>query len=119
MAKYELKPDNVDAVHFNGKNWFHVEQMLGPHLTKKKEGDVLDSASHDEFFVFDVASKIWKPVPQDTFVVRHEDGCVEVIKTERFKDTWQEAKAQPSLFPTYPNHPNFPPFGPTYGQGVR
>mgnify|MGYP003298520269 CR=1 FL=1 len=77
MTKYELKPHDVDAVKFDGSNFFKVEELLGPHLTKKSESYL---PPHDEeYSVYDVETKQWKVLPDNHYVVRDHQGAVAVI----------------------------------------
>lgn len=115
MARYELKPHNVEAVLFKQGLWSEVVRTLGPHLTKSKESNSHDSLGEQEFYVFDIASKMWLPVFVGQYVVRDEEGAVEVMSKESFEATYQEVRP-PSLFPTTPYQP---PFGPTYGGHSR
>ena len=96
MPRYKLKPDNVEAVKFDGKNWFAVKQLLGPHLTQ--EGQVWEN-QQTEYRVFDISGKEWLVVEPDQYVVRDNDGAVRIVPPFVFEKEYEEDIPSINMFP--------------------
>lgn len=110
MAKYRIRPDDVDAEEFTGDNWQEIESWLGPHLTKIDE----DADERTDFFVFDISTKTWKPVRRNFFVVKDATGSLSVLPADEFNDKWVPV---PLTIDQYlPGTPGrYPPFTVTNG----
>lgn len=116
MTKYRLKPENIEAVKFNGNNWFEVVRLLGPHLTKTEQ----KWEDAEEYSVFDIGTKQWVTVAVGEYVVKFSDGNIEVVNADVFEARW-EPEPPTSLFPptTYPQPGINPyPYRATWTDGI-
>lgn len=80
MGKYRVKINDVEAEKFNGRNWAAIERWLGPHLAKA------DDAGN---FVFDIETKQWLLVTNNSYVVRNADGAVSLYAAAEFESQWE------------------------------
>lgn len=112
MAKYRVRPNNVEAEKFTGNNWYVIEKWLGPHLTKTVDNvrDHTDSAH----YVFDIDDKNWLLVTPGNYIVKYETGSIRVTSPADFENKWEREPTIPNLWPK-PIPGSFPPFGPAIG----
>lgn len=104
--RYEVKPDNIDAVLFDGTNFDEVVDLLNPHIAKAR-----DFRDRIDYQVFDVASMQWLDVLEGYYVILSPDESVTVMKKAEFEEKYQPAKPvdfgkwhpQPTPMPYWPD----------------
>lgn len=107
--RYEVKPESIEAVLFDGSNVDEVVDLLGKHLVKVT-GEPMPP--HDDTVsVFDIATKTWVRLNDGFYVVLLEDGSVLTIRKDAFEAKYQPAKPvdfgkwnpQPTPMPYWPD----------------
>lgn len=89
MPKYRIKPEDVEAEKFNGRNWHFIESWLGEYLTKSEKNSWdQEDVSH---FVFDIAEKVWLFVVAGEYIVRDLNGAISVVTAREFESKWEVA----------------------------
>lgn len=107
--RYEVKPESIEAVLFDGTNVDEVIELLGKHLVKVTEEPM---PPHDkQVRVFDISVKTWFPLHSGFYVVLDSDGGAYRMRKDAFEEKYQPAKPvefgkwnpQPTPTPYWPD----------------